>query len=170
MDTSGRVLGSHKGLYRYTIGQRRGIGVSAGPEPLYVLALDAERNRVVVGPGAGLFAEGLRAADVVLSDPDLESKPFRARVRIRQNHEPVFARVSVSGDERPSRASKRLNGRSLPANPPFFTMRTASFWAAASSRKPCRTTEPGVHVNLGLTGRPYSGYTHFRDFHTFLAA
>ena len=95
VDAEGRVLGRHQGIHRYTIGQRRGLGVSAGPEPLYVWSLDSAGHRVIVGPGKGLFAEGLEAEDVVLSDPALESAPFRCRVRIRQNHEPSEAEVAV---------------------------------------------------------------------------
>lgn len=53
VDEQGRVLGRHQGIIHYTIGQRRGLGV-AGPEPLYVLALDVRRRRVVVGPRARL--------------------------------------------------------------------------------------------------------------------
>jgi len=62
---------------------------------LYVLRLDSERNRVVVGPGEGLFSEGLEAQDTVLSDSSLEGEPFECRVRIRQNHVPASALVTV---------------------------------------------------------------------------
>lgn len=95
VDTEGRVLGRHRGIHLYTIGQRRGLGVSSGPDPLYVLRLDPDRNHVVVGPGEGLFSEGLEAEDAVLSDPSLEDAPFECRVRIRQNHAPAEARVTV---------------------------------------------------------------------------
>ncbi len=95
VDVSGRVLGRHRGIHLYTIGQRRGLGVSTGPDPLYVLRLDAERNLVVVGPGEGLFAEGLTAEDTVLSDPALEGHSFECRIRIRQNHAPAEAEVTV---------------------------------------------------------------------------
>jgi len=53
VDRDGRVLGRHSGHHGFTVGQRRGIGVSAA-EPLYVLSKDARRNRVVVGPRAAL--------------------------------------------------------------------------------------------------------------------
>lgn len=95
VDSEGRVLGRHRGIHRYTIGQRRGLGVSTGPDPLYVLRLDPERNRIVVGPGEGLFAEGLSTEDTILSDPSLEGRPFECRVRIRQNHAPTPAEVTV---------------------------------------------------------------------------
>jgi tRNA-uridine 2-sulfurtransferase len=53
VDSSGRVLGRHEGHHRFTVGQRRGLGVAAS-EPLYVLAKDARRNRVTVGPRSAL--------------------------------------------------------------------------------------------------------------------
>jgi len=62
VDLDGRVLGSHAGIIHFTVGQRRGLGVSAGA-PLYVVRLDAERRRVVVGP-----REALRMSRIVLRD------------------------------------------------------------------------------------------------------
>src|SRR5690606_30570294 len=53
VDTAGHVLGRHDGVIHFTVGQRKGIGI-AGPEPLYVLRLDAARRQVVVGPRAAL--------------------------------------------------------------------------------------------------------------------
>jgi len=94
VDTAGNVLGRHRGLPFYTIGQRRGIGVSAGPDPLYVLALDAERNRVVVGPNAGLFSTGLACANFRFQDPTMAGGSMRGFAKIRQNHKPVPCAVS----------------------------------------------------------------------------
>ena len=59
----GRVLGTHEGIIRYTVGQRRGIGVSVG-EPLYVVHLDADRRRVVVGPREALMTRRLHLREV----------------------------------------------------------------------------------------------------------
>jgi len=59
----GRVLGTHEGIIRYTVGQRRGIGVSIG-EPLYVVHLDADRRRVVVGPREALMTRRLHLREV----------------------------------------------------------------------------------------------------------
>jgi tRNA-specific 2-thiouridylase len=99
VDTSGGVLGKHRGLPFYTIGQRRGIGLSLGTEPLYVLRLEVEANRVVVGPGAGLFSDSLVASELHLQSEELRSGPFRAMSKIRQNHRPVPCLASpLSGD------------------------------------------------------------------------
>ncbi|WP_163268848.1 tRNA 2-thiouridine(34) synthase MnmA [Chelativorans alearense] len=71
----GRVLGRHEGILRYTIGQRRGIGIAAG-EPLYVVHLDAERARVVVGPREALETRRLTLRQVNwLGDGPLETIP-----------------------------------------------------------------------------------------------
>ncbi len=73
VDMEGRVLGRHRGLPYYTIGQRRGLGISVGPEPLYVMRLEPETNRVVLGPNAGLFAEKIELSELRLQDPRMEA-------------------------------------------------------------------------------------------------
>ena len=55
VDQSGTVLGRHRGLPYYTVGQRRGLGISLGPEALYVLRLEPETNRIVLGMGRASF-------------------------------------------------------------------------------------------------------------------
>ena len=89
----GRVLGTHEGIMRYTIGQRRGIGVAAG-EPLYVVHLDADRARVVVGPREALETHKvyLRAVNW-LGDTELE--------QMRGGLD-VYARVRSSRAPRPA--------------------------------------------------------------------
>ncbi len=82
-DPGGRALGPHDGTFRFTIGQRRGVGVSTG-ERAYVVDLDRDRNRVVVGPGELLSRRGLVADRVhwVGGGPPARG-PFEAEVRIR---------------------------------------------------------------------------------------
>ncbi|MEN6364191.1 MAG: tRNA 2-thiouridine(34) synthase MnmA [Rectinema sp.] len=89
VDTEGKVLGRHRGLPYYTIGQRKGIGLSIDSHALYVLRLDAEKNRVVVGPGEGLFAEGLESDDFRFQNPAMASSRLEGVIKIRQNHRPV---------------------------------------------------------------------------------
>ena len=91
VDPSGRVLATHTGTFRYTIGQRRGLGVSAGM-PLYVVDLDHGSNRVVVGPAELLARSGLVADRVhwVAGGPPGPG-PFEADVRIRYRGEDVRA-------------------------------------------------------------------------------
>ncbi len=86
VDESGKVLGRHRGLPYYTVGQRRGLGISIGPAPLYVLRLEADRNQVVLGDGKDLFADGIKASGFRFQDPRMETACLRAFARIRQNH------------------------------------------------------------------------------------
>ena len=98
VDLEGRVLGRHEGLAFYTVGQRRGLGIAAG-ERLYVVALDVERNRVVVGPEEALYSTGLIAEDVHLIVPELReelrSGPLLVEVKVRYRSRAVPAMISV---------------------------------------------------------------------------
>jgi tRNA-specific 2-thiouridylase len=64
VDAGGRVLGRHRGLVHFTVGQRRGLEIGGTPEPLYVLRLDAAANRVVVGPRRALAVRAARLSEV----------------------------------------------------------------------------------------------------------
>ncbi len=85
VDVSGKVLGRHCGLVHYTIGQRKGIGVAAR-EPLYVVAKDADRNALVVGPRSVLGVREVRARDVNLISVAQLDEPMRvtAKTHYRQ--------------------------------------------------------------------------------------
>lgn len=80
VDEEGRVLGQHKGLIHYTVGQRRGLDIGGLAEPLYVIRLDPERQQVIVGPKAALAVTAAR-----LSEPnwlaEAEDRPVLAKVR-----------------------------------------------------------------------------------------
>ena len=93
VDSKGTVLGEHDGHQRFTVGQRRGIGV-AGPEPLYVLAKDSQANRVVVGPRAELAVDSVAVDPLVLHRPDARATSVRLRY-----HGPTLA-CTVSRRER----------------------------------------------------------------------
>ncbi len=91
VDLSGRVLGEHKGLFDYTVGQRRGLGVAAR-EPLYVLRLEAETNRVVAGPEQALWARSALLEEMNwMIEPSLQEFPVLAQIRYRQ--QAVAARI-----------------------------------------------------------------------------
>ncbi len=93
VDRNGRILGRHQGIHRYTIGQRRGLGVSA-PHPLFVTALDAASNRVVVGRESEVRRERIVVRDAVwLTDP--QEGPRRVAVQIRSRHRPVAASITA---------------------------------------------------------------------------
>ncbi len=83
-DTSGNVLGTHAGLFRYTIGQRRGLDIRDGRGPYYVVDMDMERNRLVVGPRDELYAGGLVARDVNWTGrPMTDGQPLTVKIRYR---------------------------------------------------------------------------------------
>jgi tRNA-specific 2-thiouridylase len=96
----GRVLGRHEGIIHYTVGQRRGLGLSVG-EPLYVVRLDAAAARVVVGPREALATRTIRITDVNwLGDRPLESldeKGLEIAVRVRSTREPRPALLRFAG-------------------------------------------------------------------------
>jgi tRNA-specific 2-thiouridylase len=85
VDGAGRVLGRHRGVHRYTVGQRRGLGLSAGRR-LYVTAIDAESGRVRVGDADGLLAGGALLEGVAWVAGDAPEAPVRAEVRVRYRH------------------------------------------------------------------------------------
>jgi tRNA-uridine 2-sulfurtransferase len=99
VDTDGRVLARHAGSAAFTVGQRRGLGVP-GPEPSYVLEIDARANRVMVGPAELLARSGALADRVswVAGEPPSQV-PFEAEVRIRYRGEDVPSVVESLGDE-----------------------------------------------------------------------
>jgi tRNA-specific 2-thiouridylase len=83
-DTSGRVLGQHQGLPFYTIGQRKGIGtLRAGPEALYVIALDVADNALIVGTAKELGRSECAALRVNYVSGEMPDAPFRATAKIR---------------------------------------------------------------------------------------
>jgi tRNA-uridine 2-sulfurtransferase len=94
----GRVLGRHEGILRYTIGQRRGIGVATG-EPLYVVHLDADNARVVVGPHEALETRRIHLRDVNwLGDQPLDELPaggLEVHARVRSSRRPQPARIDA---------------------------------------------------------------------------
>ncbi|MCL2761099.1 MAG: tRNA 2-thiouridine(34) synthase MnmA [Desulfuromonadales bacterium] len=89
----GSVVGRHKGIFCYTVGQRRGMGI-AWEEPLYVLRIEPETNRVVVGIEQELLSSGLEASDCNWIVP-LKGDSFEAECKIRYRHKPALCRVTI---------------------------------------------------------------------------
>lgn len=96
VDSSGKVLGEHNGVHRFTIGQRRGLGVAMG-KPYYVVKIDAETNTVTLGPKEEVMHKRLRATEVnwLTSEP---ASAFRAKVKIRYNDTGASAMVTPEKD------------------------------------------------------------------------
>ncbi len=95
----GEVLGSHQGLHRYTVGQRRGLGLAAG-HPLYVIELDVTRNRLVDGEDAALHRDSCEVREVNWIPWETLDAPVEAEVKIRYRHPPARARVEPAGQGR----------------------------------------------------------------------
>lgn len=97
VDTAGKVLGKHQGVQLYTVGQRKGLGLAVG-KPLYVVALDAERNRVVVGSDKDVFASELIAGDLNFITIDQLDTPFEVEAKIRYSSPTAQATVIPLGN------------------------------------------------------------------------
>jgi tRNA-specific 2-thiouridylase len=99
VDRSGEVVGAHAGVHRFTIGQRKGLGLSAS-EPLYVLAIRPESSEVVVGPREALGRSTLTASDVNWISGHALTTWTPVTVQIRHRHTPAPARVRALDDAR----------------------------------------------------------------------
>ncbi len=91
--TSGEVIGRHNGLHNYTVGQRSGLGISVG-RPVYVVALDRDKNQLVVGDDAELRSSICEVRDINWIPFESPDAPVHARVRIRNRHEPAEAEIA----------------------------------------------------------------------------
>jgi len=95
LSVEGEVVGTHRGVFRYTVGQRRGLGISA-PEPMYVLSIDKRRNVLVVGTEDLLYSRSLVAEPSGFLPGDEEGE---AEAKIRYNHDPAPCRYRTEGAE-----------------------------------------------------------------------
>ena len=93
---TGKKWGEHEGAYRYTIGQRKGIGIAA-PYPLYVIDIDAQKNIVYLGREDDNYRKTLKVVDLNWSYP-IQKREFDAWVKIRYNMPHQKAHVSVFDD------------------------------------------------------------------------
>lgn len=110
VDTKGNVLGEHKGLIYYTVGQRKGLGISFG-KPMYVVRLDIGNNAVVLGEAGEEYSIGLIASDLNWIAFEKLDKPIAARAKVRYSAKEAEAMVSPLEDgkvsvcfEKPQRA------------------------------------------------------------------
>ena len=94
-DTEGNVLGRHKGIHHYTVGQRKGLGIALG-RPAYVKAVDPEQNRVVLAFAGGEYAREVRLSGCLWHLP--VDGPFDAEVRVRYSRAAFPARVWPEGE------------------------------------------------------------------------
>jgi tRNA-specific 2-thiouridylase len=100
-DRDGRELGRHEGIHRFTIGQRKGLGLSTGV-PLYVVNIDAGDASVTVGPREDLDRATLTASRINWMSGDVPAGPIRAHARIRYRHKDAPATITPLADDRVS--------------------------------------------------------------------
>lgn len=98
-DREGNVLGRHKGIIHYTIGQRKGLGLSFD-SPRYVCGIDAEKNTVIIGRDEELYKKRLRAGEFnwISGTPPVDEVRCAAKIRYRQKARPARAKVNADGN------------------------------------------------------------------------
>ncbi len=99
VNTAGETVGSHTGIHRYTIGQRRGLGI-ANEKPLYVLQIERAKNQIIVGQDFELDTLEFTAKGVNWVAFDEPTEPVRAAVKVRYRHEPAPATIYALPDGR----------------------------------------------------------------------
>ena len=97
VDADGKVLGSHKGIIYYTIGQRKGLGIAFG-KPMYVTKIDAKTNTVTLGEEGSQMSDTLTITDVNLINNAIKEN-FTADVKIRCQAKPAKAVLTPDGDK-----------------------------------------------------------------------
>lgn len=97
VDADGKVLGHHRGIIGYTIGQRKGLGIAVG-RPIYVIGIDAAQNRVIVGDDIDLYKRRFTASGMhwVSADPSVD--PIEVTIRIRYKHKPAKGQLIPGAD------------------------------------------------------------------------
>jgi tRNA-specific 2-thiouridylase len=99
VSASGEVLGEHKGIHNFTVGQRKGLGVATG-SPLYVIQINGEQGQVVVGNEEALYSKTMQVRRTNLISLAELAEPMRVTVKIRHRHEAAPAIIEPStGDE-----------------------------------------------------------------------
>ena len=98
VDVEGNVLGRHKGIINYTVGQRKGLGL-AMPQPMYVKELDVKHNKVILATNDQLFSTQVVANEINLIDCDRITEPRRLKARIRYHHVEQWATVTQPDED-----------------------------------------------------------------------
>ena len=96
LSSSGEKLGTHSGIYKYTIGQRKGLG--AFGKPMYVLSIDAEKNAVIIGDNPELFKDEIYIKDINFLSGEAPSNEIDCEVKIRCAARPAKATLTLSGE------------------------------------------------------------------------
>ena len=105
MTTEGEVVGAHAGVHHFTIGQRRGLGLATG-EPRYVVRIEPDSRRLVVGNDRELFRDSCEVGEVNWIAFDGIDAPIRAEVKIRYRHDPAPAWLEPIANGDPAAAAQ----------------------------------------------------------------
>lgn len=97
VDQKGKVLGRHKGIIRYTVGQRKGLGLAL-PQPMYVMRKDLEKNQVVLGHNEDLFTKSFDMYDVNWIACQVPASPLQLSAKIRYSQKEYSARVVATSE------------------------------------------------------------------------
>ena len=98
VDADGNIVGRHKGIIRYTIGQRKGLGVSFG-RPIFVTAIDPQKNTVMLGDEPLLYSKELYASDINLIAVERIDTPLRVTAKVRYSAREALAYVVQTGED-----------------------------------------------------------------------
>lgn len=98
VDVEGKVLGRHKGIIYYTVGQRKGLGLAL-PQPMYVKEIDVVHNKVILATNDQLFSTHVEAKDINLIDCERITEPRRLKARIRYHHVEQWATVTQPDED-----------------------------------------------------------------------
>lgn len=98
VDVDGRVLGRHKGIIYYTVGQRKGLGLAL-PQPMYVKEIDVAHNKVILATNDQLFSSHVEAKEINLIDCERIAEPRRLKARIRYHHVEQWATVTQPDED-----------------------------------------------------------------------
>jgi tRNA-specific 2-thiouridylase len=99
VDKNGKILGKHSGIWNYTIGKRKALGLLGGTnDPLYVIKISAKQNLIVVGAKKDLYSSSLIAKKILWNSIPTPKKSIKASVKIRQQHKPAKAIITSQGN------------------------------------------------------------------------
>ena len=141
VDREGEVLGKHKGIAFYTIGQRRGLGITTG-KPLYVIAIDSDKDVIVVGSEEEILKDELIARDVNWVAIDRLKKPIKVRAKIRYQHREAEATVTPRSLDRASPVRGNPSPKGTNASP----LARTSNGVKVKFKRPQRAITPGQAV------------------------
>lgn len=97
VDTDGNVIGKHKGIIHYTIGQRKGLGMTFG-KPMFVVGINAEKNQIILGEKGSEFSNGLLAKNLNFIPFKTLDKPMRVNAKVRYSAKEAPATLTVEND------------------------------------------------------------------------